>query len=62
MKKELKSKNQLKAEPSKDFEGNSTKVSNWCKRMTLYFNNKGISDDWERIEFALGKIKGGKNN
>jgi len=30
--------------------------------MTLYFNNKGISDDWERIEFALGKVKGGKNN
>jgi len=30
--------------------------------MTLYFNNKEMSDDWERIEFALGKIKRGKNN
>jgi len=23
---------------------NPTKVSNWCRRMTLYFNSTGISD------------------
>jgi len=45
MKKELKSRNQLKVEPLKDFEENSTKISNWYKRMILYFNNKEISNN-----------------
>jgi len=31
MKKELKSRNQLKTESLKDFEENSTKISNWYK-------------------------------
>jgi len=48
MKKELKPRNQLKAEPPKDFKRNSTEVTNWYRKMILYFNNKGISDDWER--------------
>ena len=48
IKKELKSRNQLKAEPLKNFEENSTKISNQYKRMILYFNNKEISNNWER--------------
>ena len=62
MKKELKSKNQVKAKISKDFEGNSTEVSNWYRRITLYFSNKGISNDQKRIEFILEKIKRGKDD
>ena len=45
MKKKLKPKNQVKAKISKDFKENSTKVSNWYRRITLYFSNKGISND-----------------
>jgi len=60
MKKELKPRNQLKVEPPKDFEGNPTEVSNWCRRMTLYFNNKEISDDWERSrEKRTTKLRSG---
>jgi len=30
--------------------------------MMLFFQSNGISKEWKRIEMALGKIKGGKNN
>jgi len=30
--------------------------------MTLFFQSNDISKKWERIEIALGKIKGGKDN
>jgi len=30
--------------------------------MTLFFQSNDISKEWERIEMALGKIKGGKDN
>jgi len=30
--------------------------------MTLFFQSNNISREWERIEIALGKIKGGKEN
>jgi len=30
--------------------------------MTLFFRSNDISKEWERIEIALGKIKGGKEN
>jgi len=45
-----------------DFEGNPDKVRAWCRRMTLFFQSNDISKEWERIEMALGKIKGGKDN
>ena len=58
MKKELKSRNQLKAEPLKDFEENFTKISNWYKRIILYFNNKKISNNWERSrEERIAKLR-----
>ena len=62
MKKKLKLKNQLKVKPSKDFEGNSTEVSNQYKRIILYFNNKRINNNWKRIKFTLKKIKGEKDD
>ena len=30
--------------------------------MTLYFNNQGVNNEWEKIEFALSKITGGREN
>jgi len=45
MNKELKPRNQLEAEPLKNFKGNSTEISNWYRRMTIYFNNKRIGDN-----------------
>lgn len=30
--------------------------------MTLYFNNQGINNEWEKIEFALSKITEGREN
>jgi len=30
--------------------------------MILFFQSNDISKEWERIEIALGKIKGGKEN
>jgi len=30
--------------------------------MTLFFQSNNILKKWERIEMALGKIKGGKDN
>ena len=62
IKKDLHPKTKLRTEPPKDFEGNSDDVANWCQRMTLYFNNQGINNEWEKIEFALSKITGGREN
>jgi len=45
-----------------DFEGNQDEVRAWCRRMTLFFQSNNILKEWERIEIALGKIKGGKEN
>jgi len=45
-----------------DFKGNPDKVRAWCQRMTLFFQSNNISKEWKRIEMALGKIKGGKDN
>jgi len=45
-----------------DFEGSPDEVRAWCQRMTLFFQSNDISKEWERIEIALGKIKGGKDN
>jgi len=45
-----------------DFEGSPDEVRTWCRRMTLFFQSNNISKEWERIEMALGKIKGGKDN
>jgi len=45
-----------------DFEGNPDDVRAWCQRMILFFQSNNISKEWERIEMALGKIKGGKDN
>jgi len=30
--------------------------------MMLFFQSNDILKEWERIEIALGKIKGGKDN
>jgi len=30
--------------------------------MTLYFNNQGVNNEWEKIEFALSKITGEREN
>ena len=45
-----------------DFKGGPDKVKAWCQRMILFFQSNNISREWERIEIALGKIKGGKEN
>jgi len=45
-----------------NFKGNLDEVRVWCRRMMLFFQSNGISKEWKRIEMALGKIKGGKNN
>jgi len=43
-KKEVKLKNQLRSEPPDDCDGDSTEVSNLCRRTTLYFNNRRVCD------------------
>ena len=45
-----------------NFKGSPDEVRAWCRRMTLFFQSNNISKEWERIEMALGKIKGGKDN
>jgi len=45
-----------------DFKGNPDEVRAWYQRMMLFFQSNDISKEWERIEMALGKIKGGKDN
>jgi len=30
--------------------------------MMLFFQSNDISKEWKRVEMALGKIKGGKDN
>jgi len=52
-------KRQMK-EPD-DFKGSPDEVRAWCRRMSLFFQSNDISKEWERIEMALGKIKGGKD-
>jgi len=45
-----------------DFKGSPDEVRAWCQRMTLFFQSNNISKEWKRIEMALGKIKGEKDN
>jgi len=45
-----------------DFKGNPDEVRAWCRRITLFFQSNDILKEWERVEMALGKIKGGKDN
>jgi len=45
-----------------NFKGSPDEVKAWCRRMMLFFQSNNISKEWERIEIALGKIKGGKEN
>jgi len=45
-----------------NFGGNPDEVRAWCQRMILFFQSNNISKKWEKIEMALGKIKGGKDN
>ena len=51
-----------KAKEPDDFKGGPDEVKAWCRRMMLFFQSNDISKEWERIEIALGKIKGGKEN
>ena len=62
VKKWLQPKTRLRTEPPKNFEENSDNIANWCKIMTLYFNNQNIDSEWEKIEFALSKIIGEREN
>jgi len=62
VKKELQPKTRLRTEPPKDFEENSDDIANWYRRMMLYFNNQNIDSEWEKIEFALSKIIGEREN
>ena len=49
-------------EEPNDFKGGPDEVKAWCRRMMLFFQSNNISREWERIEIALGKIQGGKEN
>jgi len=51
-----------RAKEPDDFEGGLDEVKAWCRRMMLFFQSNNISKEWERIEIALGKIKGEKEN
>ena len=46
-------RNQLKAYFPNNFKENFTEVSNEYKKITLYFNNIRINDNWEKIKFSL---------
>jgi len=46
-------RNQLKTDFPNDFEENSTEVNNEYRKITLYFNNKRINDNWKKIKFTL---------
>ncbi|KAF8991134.1 hypothetical protein BDQ17DRAFT_1219487, partial [Cyathus striatus] len=51
-----------KIEIPKDYEGDPHTVSNWIRRMTIYFQEKEITNDWKKITIALPKVKRGKDN
>ena len=51
-----------RAKEPNNFERSLDKVKAWCRRMMLFFQSNDISKEWKRIEMALGKIKGGKDN
>jgi len=51
-----------RTEEPNDFKEGPDEVKAWCRRMTLFFQSNDISREWERIEIALGKIQGGKEN
>src|SRR5262249_51326541 len=52
----------IKVEAPDNFEGASAEVGSWCRRMTLYFRNKRITKEWDKINVALSKVKKGKEN
>jgi hypothetical protein len=44
-----------------DFEGEPELISAWCRRMTMYFQDNGITNSYERMTVALSKVKKGKD-
>jgi len=56
-----KSAKQKIKEPN-NFKRSPDEVRAWYRRITLFFQSNSISKEWKRIEIALGKIKGKKEN
>jgi hypothetical protein len=44
-----------------DFKGEPELISAWCRRMTMYFQDNGITNSYERMTVALSKVKKGKD-
>jgi hypothetical protein len=53
---------ELKVEPPKYYEGEATEIDAWLRRMVYYFGQVRITDEQERIAYAIQRIRKGKNN
>ena len=53
---------ELKIEPPEFYEGEATEVDSWLRRMTYYFAQVRVTDDVNKIAYAIQRVRKGKGN
>ncbi|KAF8690356.1 hypothetical protein AX14_002978 [Amanita brunnescens Koide BX004] len=53
---------ELKIEPPEFYEGEATKVDSWLRRMTYYFAQVRVTEDVNKIAYAIQRVRKGKGN
>ena len=53
---------ELKVEPPEFYEGEATEVDSWLRRMTYYFAQVRVTEDMNKIAYAIQRVRKGKGN
>ncbi|KAF8689712.1 hypothetical protein AX14_003195 [Amanita brunnescens Koide BX004] len=53
---------ELKIEPPEFYEGEATEVDSWLRRMTYYFAQVRVTEDVNKIAYAIQRVRKGKGN
>src|SRR6266576_5124726 len=53
---------ELKVEPPEHYEGEPAEIDAWIRRMNYYFTRVGLTDDIDRVTYAIQCIRKGKGN
>ncbi|KAF8645471.1 hypothetical protein AX14_009224 [Amanita brunnescens Koide BX004] len=53
---------ELKVEPPEFYEGEATEVDSWLRRMTYYFAQVRVTEDMNKIAYAIQQVRKGKGS
>ncbi len=53
---------ELKVEPPEHYEGEPAEIDAWIRRMNYYFTQVRLTDDIDRVTYAIQRIRKGKGN